>query len=346
MAPAQPTLRRARIAGAAAAVLTSGVVAFAATSPARAAACVVTNTGCGPYSYAAIPMSNGYDTYVEAQRVGNNVGTVDTVTATNPGNWSVRANDVPYRYTGVQMFDNVQQLTNDWNGSGWGDSGSADTPMSALSSLAVNYTETSPSDANSSYEFAPDVWTSNYRSDVMFWADTSPVRCTDNGLNARNIVGQARLVGQPWTVYRYGGAGGEVIFVLDGTTSTDPVGTGTCARQASGSIDILAGFNWLAAKRIIPALGNMSQLNTGWEITSADRRTFTMSRYSITATVAGTPTPGPTPLPTLPPRTAIYGCVTGPNRVLEHVYTSALNFRRFLAAHRGTCPGGFPVANG
>jgi len=220
------------------------------------------------------------------QRVAPNAGTAETLTATSPGHWSVTANDVPYGYTGVQMFDAVQQLTNDWNGSGWGNCGTCtDTPLNSLTSLTVSYAETSPSDANSIYEFAPDVWNDNYGSDVMFWADTSPRRCTDNGMSAGNIIGQAVLGGQNWTVYRYGGVGSEIIFILDGTASTDPVSTGTCARQASGTIDILGGYRWLASHGIMTTVGSISQLNTGWEITSADKTTFTVSSYSIDARV-------------------------------------------------------------
>ena len=231
-------------------------------------------------------MSNGFDTYVMNQSVGPQPGTTQTLTATDPGNWSVTASDVPLGYTGVQTFAAVQQLTNDWNGSGWGGSGSSDTPLASLTALTVTYAETSPQDANSIYEFAPDVWNDNYGSDVMFWADTSPQRCTDNGMNAGSIIGQASLGGQAWTVYRNGGPGSEIIFILDGSASTDPVTTGTCARQASGTIDILAGFQWLAGHGIMSSTGLLAQLNTGWEITSADNTRFTMSSYSISAAVA------------------------------------------------------------
>jgi len=243
-------------------------------------------------------MSNGYNTYVMDQKVGPQSGTSETLTANDPGSWSVAANDQPYGYTGVQMFDAVQQLTNDWNGSGWGGA-TADTPLASLSALKVNYAESSPSDANSIYEFAPDVWSDNYGSDVMFWADTSHTRCVDNGMSAGNILGQAALGGQNWTVYRYGGVGSEIIFILDGTASTDPVDTGTCAQQKSGTIDILGGYQWLASHGIMSTVGSLSQLNTGWEITSADNTVFTMDSYSITATVGSNPTPtSPSPSPT------------------------------------------------
>jgi hypothetical protein len=212
------------------------------------------------------------------QRVGPNPGTAETLTATNPGHWSVTANDVPYGYTGVQMFDAVQQLTNNWNGSGWGncDPNCKDTPLGSLSHLTITYAETSP-DAGI-FEYAPDIWQENYQSDVMFWADTLN-RC-NGGAFGGTILGHAVLEGQNWTVHRYGGAGAEIIFVLDG-----PGGTGTCARQQAGTVDVKAGLEWLAAGGFIPNPVILTQVNTGFEICSSASGRFTVSSYSINAGV-------------------------------------------------------------
>lgn len=245
-------------------------------TPPPAGCTVGLNGVCGPYDYPAIPMSNGYNTYVANQNVGATSGTTQKLTATGPGDWSVTADDTPYGYTGVQTFPDVQQLTNDWCGGGvWGGCANpTDTPLSALASLTVNYTETGPADANSIYEFTPDVW-SDYPSDVMFWVDTHG-RCNE-GAYGSTLLGQAVLDGQNWTVHRYGGAGAEIIFVLDGAG-----GSGTCAQQTSGTVNIKAGFDWLAAHGYL-SNPQISQLNTGWEITSADQTTFTVSSYSISA---------------------------------------------------------------
>lgn len=231
---------------------------------------------CGAYQYAGIPMSNGYDTYVANQDVGANSGTTETINVTDPGNWNAVVNAVPYGYGGVQTFPDVQQLTNDWGGSGWGN-GSSNTPVDSLSALKVNYSESGPTDANSMYEFAPDVWT-NYASDVMFWADTHG-RC-NTGSYGSTVLGTATFGGQTWTVNRYGGTGAEIIFVLD----SNPSVPNSCAQQTSGTIDIKAGLDWLVSHGYISSPLTMSQLNTGWEITSADNTKFTMNSYSITAT--------------------------------------------------------------
>lgn len=214
-----------------------------------------------------------------AQSIGPNTGTTETVTANSPSDWTDTSTDVPAGYTSVQTFDAVQQLTENWCGTGWGNCGSpSDTPLASLSSLTVSYTESSP--GTGAYEFAPDVWDTAAPADVMFWADTSPLRCTDNGLNSSDIYGQATLGGQAWTVYHYGS---EVIFILDGGSDTDPVDNGTCAQQGSGTIDILAGFQWLVANGIQPSLGSLTQLNTGWEVCSASGAfTVTDLKYNVT----------------------------------------------------------------
>ena len=264
----------------------AGLGLAAATS--KAATCSIALGGdCGPYHSTAIPMSNGYDTYVANQNVGATSGTTETLTATDASNWSLTANAQPYGYTGVQTFPDVQQLTNDWCGNGWGGcTNPSDTPLGSLSALSVKYAEASPTDANSIYEFAPDVWT-NYNSDIMFWVDTHG-RC-DAGAFGGTTLGTFTMDGQNWTAHRYGDAGAEIILVLDG-----PGGSGTCAEQSSGTIDIKGGLNWLAGKGYIPSPVTISQLNTGWEITSSDNQQFTVSDYSITATVSGSaPSPSP-----------------------------------------------------
>lgn len=245
--------------------------------------------GCGPYTDSSIPMSGGFDTYVSNQAVGSNAGTAETLTATDPGNWSVTANAVPYGYGGVQTFPDSQQLTNDWSATDNTWDGSADTPVDALSSLTVTYSETGPQDANSIYEFAPDLWFDNYGDDVMFWADVHG-RC-NTGAYGSTVLGTATFDGQTWTVNRYGGPGAEIIFVLD----SDPGVPDSCSNQTSGTIDLKAGLDWLVAHGYMTA-PIMSQLNTGFEITSADNTTFSMNSYSINAVPnGGDPSPSPSP---------------------------------------------------
>jgi hypothetical protein len=233
-------------------------------------------SNCGAYDYQGIPNSNGYNTYVANQAVNVQSGTTETLNANSPGDWQVVADAKPYGYTGVQTFPDVQQLMNNWTGNGWSGSGTmTDTPLNSLATLSITYSETSPTSANSIYEFAPDVW-SNYGSDVMFWADTHG-RC-DEGAFGGTVLGNATIDGQNWTVHRYGNAGAEIIFVLDGAG-----GPGTCAQQNAGTINIKAGFDWLVANGFVTGPVTLGQVNAGWEITSADNQTFTVFSYAINA---------------------------------------------------------------
>jgi hypothetical protein len=231
---------------------------------------------CG-FSFAGIPNSNGYNTYVANQGVGNNPDTKETVNANSPADWEVVADARPYGYTGVQTYPDVQQLFNNWCGSvtNWSSCPEpTDTPVASLNILTIKYAETSPTGANDLYQFSPDLWLSNYGSDIMFWVDTKG-RCNEGAFGG-TVLGHATIDGQNWTVHRYGNAGAEIIFVLDGA--------GGCAQQHSGTINIKAGIDWLQTNGFVPSGSKITQLNTGWEITSAENATFRVTDYSINIT--------------------------------------------------------------
>ena len=286
----------------AAALAVAGGVAATQTA-ARAATCTIQIGGaCGGYSYGPNVMSNGYNLYVEDQGVGPQAGTTATATVTDPGNWSVTANEVPYGDGGVQTFNGDQQLMNNWctDNSGWQSvtncsTQAGSTPYSGVSSLAVNYSETSPQDANSIYEYAADTWPTNYGSDIMFWTDTHG-RCNEGSYGSTILAPLVTIDGQAWTLNRYGGPGAELIWVLD----SNPAVPDSCASQPAGTIDIKAAYDWMNANGIVPAGGGWNEVDAGWEITSADSTTFTVSSYSVTGTVAGSPSPSPSPTATSP----------------------------------------------
>jgi hypothetical protein len=234
-------------------------------------ACVVPlGSNCGAYPPTdAIPMSNGNNTYVANQDTGAH-GT-ETVYANSPSDWKVVA-DLADCGGCVQTYPDVQQLTNDWNGNGWGDCGStcANTPWRTLSTLKITYDETSPQ-TGASYQFSPDVWGPG-PWDIMFWVDTHG-RCNE-GAFGPTLLGHLTIDGQTWTAHAYGD---EIIIVLDGAG-----GPGTCAQQSSGTINVKAGLDWLYANGHISGT-TLEQINTGWEITQASNATFTVHDYSITA---------------------------------------------------------------
>lgn len=269
-------MRKLIIAAIAAASITAGTGAMAGGTANAATACTAqVGSNCGPYGWSGWPGSNGFNTYVMDQPVDPQPGSTGSITATSPSSWTAKAN---YTSCGgcVQTFTAVQQLTNNWNPAAKNFTGSSNLPLSVLSRLQVTYAESSPADPGNQDEFAPDVWDTQAKADVMFWADTSPTRCVNNGLNSSDILGQATLGSQQWTVYHFGA---EVIIILDGTSSADPVSTGTCAQQKSGTIPILAGYKWLVKHGVQPSLGSLTQLNTGYEITAGDGT----GQYAVTS---------------------------------------------------------------
>ena len=206
----------------------------------------------------------------------------------SPADWQVVANLADCGGC-VQTYAHVLQLTNNWNGTGWGGTnGDQDTPVASLPSLKINYAETSPQ-MGASYEFAADVWINDYAGinnpgggDIMFWVDTKG-RC-DAGAYGPTLLGHITIDGQGWTVHRYGDYGDEIIVVLDG-----PGGPGTCAQQSSGSINVKAGLQalqdngWILARAGDDAHPLLDNLDAGWEITQASNAKFTVTDYSITA---------------------------------------------------------------
>jgi hypothetical protein len=48
-------------------------------------------------------------------------------------------------------------------------------------------------------------------------------------------------------------------------------------------VNVKAGIDWLVANGFETGGAVIAQVNTGWEIASADNTTFTVTDYSITA---------------------------------------------------------------
>jgi len=295
--------RRIGAAIAAATLLTAGGLIAASTS---ASASVCTATGpqdtCGPYDYSGITMSNGYDTYTENNEWGANKGTSQVLTSTDPGHWSLSATATPAGYTGVQTYPNIQQLTSNWTGNGWNGSGTADdTPLSGLSSLTSSFAQSMPHNSQTVAEAGYDIWT-NYSSDIMIWVDN-----VNRGTGGSDQIGTATIGGQDFTVYQYGGKGGEIIFSLDGSG-----GTGTFANEASGSVDILGTLNWVQAHGYVSNI-KIGQIDFGWEIctTGAQAETFSVSSYSLTG-VPGKNSGGGSPSPSASPSTSPSATTTSP----------------------------------
>lgn len=228
-------------------------------------ACVTSapNGSCGPYSYPLISWSNGYNT-----NVGNNMWSCgsgncgpQTVTAYNPGNWSVTSNQRAGN-TGVLTYPNVQQVFGRWDGKG-------DVALSEFSSITSEFAEEMNSNRGTVAEAGYDIWLSGAsHKEVMIWVDN-----VGRGNGGATLYGHATFRGQAFTVYTYGS--GEIIVSLD-------------KNETSGTVDLLATLRWLQAHGLVSSSAALGQVDFGWEICSTGGRpeTFTISKYSLTSTCA------------------------------------------------------------
>jgi hypothetical protein len=238
------------------------------TTPAPAGSACVTSSvtgSCGPYTYSRITGSSGNDTFV-INNIWNDIsGAAQTLTASNPGDWSVRA-DMPAGNTAVVSYPDTQQIYTT----------TADTPdpMSAFSSITSTYTEAGPGSGNGNdYEAAYDIWagtgSDNYAQEIMVWVDNHGQR------PAGNQVATATIDGASYQVWSTGSAG----------STGDPVSLVLNSNETSGTVNVLADLNWLESNGYMPAGSGLNQIDFGYEICSTGGvpETFTLSGYSLTS---------------------------------------------------------------
>lgn len=262
------------------AALITGLGLAAVPAVAQASTCTASgqNGTCGAYTYSSpknpdgyVVNSNGFDTYVINNCWANPSCNLKQTT-TDPGNWSVTGSETAGN-TGVRDYPDTQQLMNNWTGGGWNGSGTAtDTPISKLYSLTSTFSEVMPHNSGTIAEAGYDIWT-NYSSDIMIWVDN-----VNRGTGGASQIGTATIGGQKFTVYQFGGAGGEIIFSLDGSG-----GTGTFANETSGTVDILATLRWVQAHGYATNI-TIGQIDFGWELcsTGGSNETFSMKHFTIT----------------------------------------------------------------
>ena len=179
----------------------------------------------------------------------------------------------------------VQQQFNNWCASArtWsnrvstGCNSLADTPISAMSQLASSYAESRRITARLSLSgrgTCGSVTSLGYADEVMVWVDTNG-RC-NGGSFGTQLHAPVTIAGQEWTPHRYPNSS-EFIWTLDGS--------GTCAQQASGTVDLLALLKWMQANGYAAPGATVSIVDGLWEIcsTGGQPETFTVSKYSLTA---------------------------------------------------------------
>jgi len=250
-------------------------VKFAVPSPTSSPtlgpnACYLPADGnCGPYGYAGITNSNGFNTYVGNQMWGcgatsTSSGTCgpETLTAYSPANWSVTSNQAAGN-TAVLTYPDIQQLTNNFGNGGF--NGSSDIPISSMASISSTYAETMNENSGTFAEAAYDIWTSS--GEVMIWVDTTANR----GSGGADQLGTGTIGGIPMTYYNYQ----HSLPIIKLNTN-----------QRTGTINILDGLKYFQSVGAVAANATIDQLNFGWEICSTGgvAETFQVSGYTLTLT--------------------------------------------------------------
>ncbi len=151
-----------------------------------------------------------------------------------------------------------------------------------MSQLTSTYAEFTPHNSQTIAEWAWDNWLSKdsgYPDEVMVWVDNNG-RC-NSGSFGTQVRAPVTIDGQEWTPHQYSST--EFIWSLDG-----PGGAGTCAQQASGTVDLLALLKWMQANGHAAAGAALSLLDGVFEICSTGGfpETFGVSSYSVTAKAA------------------------------------------------------------
>ena len=229
-------------------------------------ACVTSaaSFNCGPYDDPNIYESNGYNTYV-----GNNVwspipGWHQTLTAYDPGHWSVTTN-MPAGNTAVVSYPSVGQ-----NFHAVGDV-SKPLPLSQLSTLTSSFSETMNAAAGTSAWAAYDIWTSG--GEVMIQHDFAGNGDCSTSATGVTFGGANGVPTQQWHFCKYGS---ELIWKL-GVDENHKV------NQQTGSVDLLGMLTWLVDHGYLPQGTTVNQLGYGWEIcsTGGQAESFTVDHFTI-----------------------------------------------------------------
>jgi hypothetical protein len=231
---------------------------------------------CGPYAFPQISGINGEVT------IGNNVwhpisGWAETLSARNPGDWSVTAN-LPARNTSVVSYPDVGTTVP------WLPNKDANPDLSAWSSIYSSFSVSMPGDAKkngSVGEAAYDMWLNDWNDEVMiqtdFMGDSLRPRCDVSGdaIATVSFGGSNGVPVQKWKLCQFDS---ELIWQL-------PTGT----NESSGKVDVMAMLRWLETHgngKYLPAHSSLTALGFGFELCSTGGRTetFRLNRFSLTAT--------------------------------------------------------------
>jgi hypothetical protein len=185
-------------------------------------------------------------------------GASQTLTAYNPGDWSVSA-DMPAGNTAVVSYPDVQQI--------YTTTSDTPDPLSNFTTITSSFAENGPgSGGGDDYEAAYDIWTGtgsdNYAQEIMIWVDNH------GQTPAGSEVATASIDGATYSVWSAG---------------DHPVSLVLNSNETSGTVNILAALNWLESNGYMPSGSGLNQIDFGWEICSTGgvAKTFSMSQYGI-----------------------------------------------------------------
>jgi len=138
-------------------------------------------------------------------------------------------------------------------------------PLSDFSSLSSSYAEDMHAVAGTDAEAMYDIWLNGLNKEVMFWVDNHGQ--TPSG----SVVATTTFSGATWNLWQSGS--GYWAFVREGNAS-------------AGTVDLLAGLQYLESRGDLAATDKLWQVNFGWEIcsTAGAPETFTVSNYSVDST--------------------------------------------------------------
>jgi hypothetical protein len=222
---------------------------------------------CGPFAYSGITGSSGSNTFVLNNMWNAKAGTTQTLTASNPGGWSVVANSQPPGSTAVQTYPDTQEIYTRPN--------DTPLPLSSFGSITSSFTEKMGAASGTSAEAAYDIWlgqssSTNYGNEVMIWNDQVN-RGTCGGATVETTAtfgGSNGVPQQNWTLCKFGGT--ELIWYL------------TSGNEQSGTVDVLSMLTWLESHGYLPAGSGLNQIDYGFEICSTPAaEAFTVSGFSI-----------------------------------------------------------------
>ena len=155
-------------------------------------------------------------------------------------------------------------------------------PISGFSTISSTFSEEFPTTGDS-FDAAYDLWTNNYTNETMIWNQWGGTQdywgeCAEPGPDQNDCVGPGGANSDSIAVTLDGVAfhvldnGGEIIFFRDSQVS-------------SGSVDILAAFQWEVSEGLAKSTDVPTQLEYGVEI-SATSGTETFPMTGLTFNVS------------------------------------------------------------